>query len=68
MKVKMLLPDEVVNDNIRNPEVFDDVRSDIDLSTRPVSAVIEHHPVLRPPHVVSQADTDLLNIIHEVSK
>ena len=57
-----------MNDNIRNPEVFDDVRSDIDLSTRPVSAVIEHHPVLRPPHVVSQADTDLLNIIHEVSK
>lgn len=38
------LPDKVMDDDIWNPEVLDDVRSDIDLASRPVSGVIQNHP------------------------
>ena len=37
-------PDKVVDDNIRNPEVLDDVRSHVDFSSRPVGWVIQNHP------------------------
>ena len=46
--------------DVGNPEVLDDVRVDVDLPPRPVRAVVEDHPVLRPPHVVAQPQADLL--------
>ena len=54
------LPDEVVYQDVRHPEVLDDVRVDVDLPPGPVCAVVEDHPVLRPPHVVAQPQADLL--------
>ena len=54
------LPDEVVYQDVRHPEVLDDVRVDVDLPPGPVCAVVEDHPVLRPPHVVTQPQADLL--------
>ena len=56
-----ILPDEVVYQNVRDPEVLDDIGVDVDLPPRPVRAVVENHPVLRPPHVVSQPQADLLH-------
>ena len=38
------VPDKVMDDNIWNPEVLYNVRSDIDLASRPVSGVIQNHP------------------------
>ena len=32
-----------MNDNVRNPEVLDDVRSHVDLPSGPVSGVIQNH-------------------------
>lgn len=58
--VKIILPDKVMDDNVWDPEVFDDIRSDIDLSPGPVCAVIEDHPVLWPSHVVPKPHADLL--------
>ena len=59
-QLKITLPDKVMDDNVWDPEVLDDVRSDIDLSPGPICAVIENHPVLWPPHVVAQPHADLL--------
>ena len=52
-----------MDDNIRNPEVFDDVRSQDDLAPGPVCAVVEDHPVFGPSHVVAQPHADLLQSI-----
>ena len=46
--------------DVGNPEVLDDVRVDVDLAPGPVGAVVEDHPVLRPPHIVAQPEADLL--------
>lgn len=52
-----------MDDNIRNPEVFDDVWGQDDLAPGPVCAVIEDHPVFGPSHVVAQPHADLLKRI-----
>ena len=49
-----------MDDNVGDPEVFDDVGGEDDLAPGPVCAVVEHHPVLGPPHVVAESDADLL--------
>ena len=54
------VPDQVMDDNVRYPEVLDDVRTHVDLPPRPVRAVVENHSMFRPPHVISKTQTYLL--------
>ena len=59
-RISIFPPHEVVYQDVRHPEILDDVRVDVDLAPGPVCAVVENHPVLWPPHVVTQPQADLL--------
>jgi hypothetical protein len=38
------LPDEIMNDDIRCPEVFDHIRPDVYLAPTPVCGFVQDHP------------------------
>ena len=58
--LRLLEVDQVVDDEIRCPEVLDELRADRVLSVVPVRRRVENHPGLGPKKFVRQPKTYLL--------
>jgi hypothetical protein len=54
---------QIVDDDVRSPEVIDHVAANVDLSGRPVGRAVQDHSRLRPHQLVGPANADLLETI-----
>ena len=61
--LKSVMSHQIVDDNVRSPEVIDHVAANVDLSGRPVGRAVQDHPRLRPHQLVGPANADLLETI-----
>ena len=56
----VVLSHQVVDDDVRGPEVIYHVAPDVDLTGGPVGRAVQDHPRLRPHQLVRPANADLL--------
>ena len=56
----LVLSHQVVDDDVRSPEVIYHVAPDVDLTGGPVGRAVQDHPRFRPHQLVRPANADLL--------
>ena len=57
---RLVEADQVVDDDVRGPEVVDHVPANVDLTLGPVRGAVQNHAWFGPQQFVGQAEADLL--------